>query len=243
MKFKSRAKRFIALIMSVLVLLSSGCSLFGSGSEVNWPTSGWKEKKPEDTGMDYELLSEMLDVIENSGLDYDSLIVIHKGVIVVEEYFYLYQERSLHETYSVTKSVISALVGIALQQGCIESIDDHVLEYFPDSEFLNMDDQKESFTIKDFLTMSSGLAYDPDEMYASSDWAQYTLDEPLIHPPGESWFYSNGGPQVLSALISQACEMDTVEFTDQYLFKPLGITNYRWERNEEGNPNGSWGLD
>jgi len=91
--------------------------------------------------------------------------------------------------------------------------------------------------------MSSGLAYDPDEMYASQDWVQYTLDQPLIHQPGDSWFYSNGGPQVLSALISQACKMDTLEFADLYLFKPLGITNYRWERSSNGHPNGSWGLE
>ena len=70
----------------------------------------------------------------------------------------MYQEKSLHENYSVTKSVISALVGIALQQGCIDSIEDPVLAYFPEREFLNMEDQKESLTIKDFLTMSSGVS-------------------------------------------------------------------------------------
>ena len=236
-------KRLLVMTISTLVLLNSGCSLFRDGNEVTWPTHGWKEKKPEDVGLDSELISSMMEDIENSGLDYDGLIVVHKGVIVAEKYYYIYQEKSLHETYSVTKSVISALVGIALQQGCIESIEDPVLAYFPDREFLNMDDQKESLTIKDFLTMSSGLAYDPDAMYASPDWAQYTLDEPLIYSPGESWFYSNGGPQVLSALISQSCEMDTLEFADQYLFNPLGITNYRWERNAEGNPNGSMGLE
>ena len=243
MKESPWIKRLLVLTICALVLLNSSCDLFRSGGEVNWPTNGWKVKKPEDVGLDGELVTVMIEEIDRSGLNYDGLVVIHKGVIVAEKYYYIYQEKSLHETYSVTKSVISSLVGIALQQGCIESIEDPVLAYFPDREFLNMNDQKQSLTIKDFLTMSSGLAYDPDEMYASSDWAQYTLDEPLIYPPGVTWFYSNGGPQVLSALISQACEMDTREFADQYLFKPLGITNYRWERNEEGNPNGSWGLE
>ena len=243
MRVSSWIKRLLVLTMSTLVLLNSGCALFRSGNEVNWPTRRWKEKKPEDVGLDSELISSMLEEIENSGLDYDGLVVVHKGVIAVERYYYVYEERTLHETYSVTKSVMSALVGITLQQGCIDSIEDPILSYFPEREFLNMDDQKQSLTIKDFLTMSSGLAYDPDEMYASPDWAQYTLDEPLIYPPGESWFYSTGGPQVLSALVSQACDMDTFEFADQYLFKPLGITNYRWERNEEGNPNGSMGLE
>ena len=243
MKGSTWIKRIFALIMSTVVILNSGCALFRSGIESNWPTKGWKVKNPEAVGMDSEMVAAMVEEIELSGLDYDGLVVVHKGVIVAEKYYYIYQEKTLHETYSVTKSVISALVGIALQQGCIESIEDPVLAYFPDREFLNLDDQKETFTIRDFLTMSSGLAYDPDEMYEALDWAQYTLDQPLIYPPGETWFYSNGGPQVLSALISQACEMDTLEFADQYLFNPLGIINYRWEQNEEGNPNGSWGLE
>ncbi len=243
MKVSPWIKRFFALTISALILLNSGCALVRSGNDVNWPTRGWKERNPEDVGLDSELVAAMIEEIDHSGLDYDGLVVVHKGVIAVERYYYIYEERTLHETYSVTKSVMSALVGIALQQGCIDSIEDPVLAYFTDREFLNTDDQKELITIKDFLTMSSGLAYDPDKMYASPDWAQYTLDEPLIYPPGESWFYSNGGPQVLSALISQACEMDTLEFADQYLFKPLGITNYRWEKNMEGNLNGSWGLE
>jgi CubicO group peptidase (beta-lactamase class C family) len=243
MKVKPSIKLFSILIMSALVLLNSGCDIFRSGGEISWPTHGWKVIKPEDVGMDSELVEAMIEEIDLSGLDYDSIVVVHKGVVVAEKYYFIYKESTLHETYSVTKSVISALVGIALQQGCIDSIDDPVLAYFPDREFQNLDDQKESLTIKDVLTMSSGLAYDPDEMYDSEDWAQYTLDEPLIYPPGESWFYSNGGPQVLSALINQACEMDTLEFADQYLFKPLGITNYHWDLNVEGNPNGSWGLE
>ena len=236
-------KRLLVMTISTLILLNSGCSLIRSGNEVSWPTNGWKVKNPEAVGMGSEMVAAMVEEIELSGLDYDGLVVVHKGVIVAEKYYYIYQEKTLHETYSVTKSVISALVGIALQQGCIESIEDPVLVYFPDREFLNLDDQKETLTIRDFLTMSSGLAYGPDEMYEAPDWAQYTLDQPLIYPPGETWFYSNGGPQVLSALISQACEMDTVEFADQYLFKPLGITDYEWLRSLNGNPNATWGLE
>lgn len=240
---RSRIKRLFGLAAIAMILLQSGCALFRSASETSWPTRDWKERKPEVVGMDNEKVTAMIDEIDRSGLDYDGLVVVHKGVIVAEEYYFIYRESTRHETYSVTKSVISALVGIALQQGCITSIDDLVLEYFPDREFLNMNAEKELLTIKDFLTMSSGLAYDPDEMYDSADWAQYTLDQPLIYSPGESWFYSNGGPQVLSALISQACEMDTLEFADQYLFKPLGISNYKWELSPNGNPNGSWGLE
>jgi len=243
MNVKPWIKRALILILMITVFLGCSCDTLQPGEYVRWPTRGWKTRKPKNVGMDEALIAAMIEDIDQSGLSLDGIVVIHKGVIVVEKYFHVYKESTLHETYSVTKSVISALVGIALQQGCIESIGEPVLTYFPDRGFLNMDDQKESLTIKDFLTMSSGLAYDPDEMYATPDWVQYTLDEPLIYPPGESWFYSNGGPQVLSALISQACEMDTLEFADQYLFTPLGIKDYQWQRSLNGHPNGSWGLE
>ncbi len=227
----------------ILVCLLCSCAIIQPANYPSWPSKDWKVKKPEKVGLDKDIIAAMIDEIDQSGLSLDGLVVVHKGVIVVEKYFYIYKESTLHETYSVTKSVISALVGIALNQGCINSIEDPVLPYFPEMELQNVSEQKELLTIKDFLTMSSGLAYNPDEMYASMDWAQYTLDQPLIYQPGESWFYSNGGPQVLSALISQACEMDTVEFAKLYLFDPLGIKNFRWERGPNGHPNGSWGLE
>jgi CubicO group peptidase (beta-lactamase class C family) len=236
-------KLWFLLTHLLLLSLLSSCAIIHPRNAVSWPTRGWKVKKPEKVGLDEELISALIEDVDLSGLDIDGLVVVRNGVIVAEHYFYIYKESTLHETYSVTKSVISALVGIALQQGCIDSIEDPVLSYFPEKDFLNLDAQKESLTIEDFLTMSSGLAYDLDEMYASQDWVQYTLDQPLIYPPGESWFYSNGGPQVLSALIGQACDMDTIEFADRYLFKPLGIKNYNWQRSETGPPNGSWGLE
>ncbi len=243
MKAKIWTKRIFALLMSFMLIVGSSCAPLMLGTKVNYPVNGWKTKNPDRLGMNGDLIDAMLEEIDQSGLDIDGLVVVHQGFIVLEEYYHVYKEQTLHETYSVTKSVISALIGIALQQGCIESIEDPVLDYFPEHEFLDEGGQKGFISIKDLLTMSSGLAYDPDEMYASSDWAKYTLDQPLIYPPGSTWFYSNGGPQVLSALISNACEMDTVDFADRYLFKPLGITDYKWQRGVNSHPNGSWGLE
>ena len=88
MKGSTRIKRLFALIMSAVLILNSGCALFRSGNEINWPTKRWKVKKPEDVGMDSELVAAMIEAIELSGLDYDGLIVVHKGVIVAEKYYY-----------------------------------------------------------------------------------------------------------------------------------------------------------
>ena len=224
----------------MLVILLSCLAVGCSQDRTFWPTIGWKTARPRQHGLDEELIADMLTEIEVSGLDLDGLVVVHEGAIVVEQYFHIYKESTLHETYSVTKSVISALVDIAVQQGCINSLDDPVLDYFPEREFLNMDENKAGLTIRNLITMSSGLAYDPDEMYASMDWTQYTLDQPQLYDPGQTWFYSNGGPQVLSELISRACEMDTLDFAEEFLFKPLRIREFQWQRGINGHPNGSW---
>jgi len=230
----------------LLTILSCLCSCIPISktkeSQLKWPTDEWEITSPEQVGMDPELLDNMLAEIEESGLNLDGLVVIHQGVIVAEEYYPVYNQHSLHESYSITKSVISALVGIALKQGCINGLDDPVLDYFPDREFMNMDGQKEAITIQHLLTMSSGLAWDQKDMVSNPDWVQYTLDQPVIHEPGSTWFYSNGGPHVLSALIQEACGMDTHDFADKHLFGPLGIEEYRWQRAIDSYPKGGWGL-
>ena len=192
--------------------------------------------------MDLELIQGMLDEIETSGINLDGLVVVYQGVIVAERYYPVYSEETLHESYSITKSVVSALVGIALKEGCIEDINDPVLEYFPGRDFENLDEWKGGITIEHLLTMSSGLYWDQDAMVSHPDWVQYTLDQPVIYQPGTTWSYSNGSPHVLSALIATACETDTQDFSDQHLFGPLGITEYRWGRSVEGYPKGGWGL-
>ena len=192
--------------------------------------------------MDPELVQGMWDEIETSGINLDGVVVVHQGVIVAERYYPVYSQDTLHESYSITKSVISALVGIAVEKGCISNINDPVLDYFPGRDFENLDEWKRWITIKHLLTMSSGLDWDQGEMVSHPDWVQYTLDQPVIHQPGTTWFYSNGGPHVLSALIASACQVDTREFADQNLFGPLGITEYRWGRSIDGHPKGGWGL-
>jgi len=232
---------FLSLIFLICLSSCTQSSLDGK-NDIVWPTTEWETAAPESVGMDPELVNGMLAEIDNLSLNLDGVVIIHQGVIVGERYYPVYSQHTLHESYSITKSVISALVGIALKIGCISSLDDPVLDYFPDRDFMNMDDQKEAITIQHLLTMSSGLSWDQDEMTSHPDWVQYTLDQPVIHQPGATWFYSNGGPHVLSALIQSACGVDTQEFADKHLFSLLGIKNYRWQRALDGHSNGGWGL-
>ena len=96
-----------------------------------WPTDSWRESAPAEQGMDAVLLQNMLGEIDQQGLEIDSLLVVRNGCIVTEKYYSPYEKDTLHGVYSVTKSVVSALIWIAIDEGYINSVDDPVMDYFP----------------------------------------------------------------------------------------------------------------
>ena len=98
---------------------------------IYWPTKAWRVAAPEEQGMDAALLQEMLDAIDEQNLNIDSVVVVHNGYIVTERYYSPYKKDTPHEVYSITKSVVSALIGIAIQEGYINSVEDPVLDFFP----------------------------------------------------------------------------------------------------------------
>jgi CubicO group peptidase (beta-lactamase class C family) len=212
------------------------------GEEVYWPTEAWRVTAPAEQGLDAALLQQMLDAIGEQNLNTDSVVVVHNGYIVTEKYYPPYEQDTLHDTYSVTKSVVSALIGIAIQEGYINSVDDPVLDFFPERTFENEDALKRSITLEHLLTMSSGLEWDFDEMVSTRDWVQYVLDQPMYIEPGTEFYYSSGNAHVLSAIIQEASGMNTRDFAQLYLFDPLGISDIRWKTDLDGIPKGGWGL-
>jgi CubicO group peptidase (beta-lactamase class C family) len=207
-----------------------------------WTSDGWRGSTPEQQGMDTTLLNQVLEAIENQHLNIDGIVVVRNGYIVLEKYYPPYKQDTMHEMYSVTKSVVSALVGIAIKEGYIHSVYDRVMDYFPERQFENQDPQKQSITLEHLLTMTSGLEWDFDEMVSSRDWVQYTLDQPVYFEPGKEFFYSSGNAHVLSAIIQDASGLDTRDFAQQFLLDPLGIEQYRWQVDVNGIPKGGWGM-
>jgi CubicO group peptidase (beta-lactamase class C family) len=210
--------------------------------EIYWPTEAWRVTAPEEQGMDAALLQQMLDAIDEQNLNIDSVVVVHNGYIVTEKYYSPYKQDTLHDTYSITKSVVSALIGIAIQAGYINSVDDPVLGFFPERIFENDNALKRSITLEHLLTMSSGLEWDFDEMVSSRDWVQYVLDQPMYIEPGTEFYYSNGNAHVLSAIIQDATGLNTRDFAQLYLFDPLGISDIRWQMDLNDIPKGGRGL-
>lgn len=224
--------RFVLLL--AILSLTVSC---GSPSA----TDGWQTSTPEEQGMDSELLAEALDFLRGQD-DYDvhSLLIIRNGFIVTDAYFYPFTKGTIHNTFSVTKSIIATLIGIALDQGYIESVEQPVLGFFPESKVANLDAKKEAMTLEDLLTMRTGFNFIsmPEitvrEMIFSPDWVQFTLDLPMTEEPGASWAYCSSGSHLLSAIIQQTTGVSTLDFAEEHLFSPLGISDVIWPSDPQG---------
>ena len=139
---------------------------------------------------------------------------------------------------SVSKSIISLLVGIAIEQGHLRSVDQSIGEFFPDYFKARPDPDKEAITIQDLLTMRAGLASTSRRNYGrwvlSDNWLEYALDRPLVEEPGGEMIYSTGSSHLLSVILTRATGMSTRAFAERYLFRPLGITVGGWDRDPQG---------
>jgi len=210
-----------------------------------WPTSGWRTSLPGDQGVDISKLREMEVYIDNWNIRryIDSLLIIRNGYIVYEAYpSGFYDQSTRHHIFSCTKVFISALIGVAIEDGYITGVDDYVLDFFPNKTFANLDSRKEAITIKHLLTMTSGLSWNDNinyyQMDGSPDWVQYVLDRPMEHQPGTVWNYNSGGSHVLSAILDQVTPNGTRAYAEAKIFDPLNI-NYVWYTDSQGIPNGA----
>ena len=212
-----------------------------------WPTRGWRTSTPEEQGMDSQKLAAMLEEVKQESLDLHSLLVVRNGYIVSETYFQSYNQDVKHEVYSVTKSFIATLIGIAIDKGYIAGVNLPVQDFFPGRSFENQDARKQAMTLENLLTMRSGLDWEESDttigkMYQSRDWVKFMMDMPMSGQPGSKFNYCSGCSHILSAALRQKTGMNTRDFARQVLFEPLGISNYDWSTDSTGIPIGGWGL-
>ncbi|MFN8495860.1 MAG: serine hydrolase [Caldilineaceae bacterium] len=212
-----------------------------------WPVAGWHTSTPEEQGVDSEKLLAALKFIQDRQIPLHSLVVIRHGNIVLDAYMQPYTPETRHVLYSATKSFLSALVGIAIAQGYIKSIDQPVVDFFPKWQIANLDANKQAMTLRHLLTMSSGIQWTGSmeqytAMAASDNWGQYFLNLPMSTKPGSEWVYADGAAHLVGIILTQATGMPLREFADKNLLGPLGITNYTWQVDAHGQPLGYAGM-
>lgn len=234
-----------------------------------WPTTGWQTAEPEAMGMHAEKLAELEPLLRSRLRGIKGVVVVRKGYVVFEWYRAGFGSGDAHNVASVTKSVISALVGIALEAGHLRSVDQKVLEFFPEYATGPGDTRKRNLTIRHLLTMTAPVAwrtgawgYEPlDRLRRQRDWVRYILD--LLGRNGEPgrFQYSAVCPHLLSAVITRTTGMSAREFANERLLRPLGIeaipdremTSFSrddvfgqnvsgWIKDPAGVTTGGWGL-
>jgi CubicO group peptidase (beta-lactamase class C family) len=203
----------------------------------------WPISTPETQGMDSEILADMLYQIQDEDYAIDSVMVLRNGFVLLDAMVYPFQRQQKHIIHSCTKSIMSALIGIAIEQGFISCVGTPVLDFFPAVQLENLDEIKQSMTLQDLLTMSTGLNCRDsylynwrglDDLWASDDWVEHILSLPMSDPPGTRFEYCNSASLLLSAIIQETTGMKASQFAEQNLFDPLGILDYEWRENPEG---------
>jgi CubicO group peptidase (beta-lactamase class C family) len=152
-----------------------------------------------------------------------------------------YHGTDLHTMQSISKTVTSVIFGIAMTRGDFkDGVDTPVLKYFDVATVRNIDERKRRMTLKDVLTMTTGLAWnenvpyddprsDSSLMEATDDWVRYVIDKPMATDPGRTFNYSSGATELLAAIFKRETGQDIDAYGEKYLFRPLGIRHH-WKR-------------
>ena len=167
-----------------------------------------------------------------------SIVIQKDGEMIVERFTGNMNATRPVNIKSASKSVLSLLIGIAIDKGYIESVNQTIDEFFPEYFNANPDPEKASITIQDLLTMRSGLETTSFRNYGrwvlSSNWADFALNQPMTDTPGGEMIYSTGTSHLLSVILTRASGISTREFGNRYLFRPLGISIGGWDRDPQG---------
>ena len=212
-----------------------------------WPTNGWRSSTPEMQGMDSAKLLIADEFVQNRLPDTFSLLVVKNGYLVFEKYYSWGSPEKYAVVHSVTKSVTSALIGIAIDKGYLQSVDQKLIEFFPEFDTDDLDPRKKEISLRNLLTMSGGFKWNDRgpsmrNWYLSSDWLKFAIQLPQENKPGDVFNYNSSTSHLLSIILSKSTKTSTLDFAKRNLFKPLGIESAYWHQDPQGYHIGGFGL-
>jgi CubicO group peptidase (beta-lactamase class C family) len=253
------SKRSFRAVAFILLLLTLACDT-SAGPEMGFTRppqtgDGWVTASLDQVGMMPEPLAELLELISaTDNHRIHSLLIVRQRKLVFEEYWpgvdldpatlnpvvRDFDRETLHYVASVSKSITSALVGIAIDRGLVRGVEDSVFPFFPEYAHLERDDNGQ-IVLEHLLSFSSGYDWnefvygfdDPRDshyqMFNSADPLDFLLGRPVISDPGSEFLYNSGDTNILGEIVRRTSALATlVEFADRYLFRPLDIETYDW---------------
>jgi len=268
------------ILLLLLLLLQQCTPKQQEAKETTWPGESWPASTPEAEGLDAAVIDSIHADISNGkyGL-IDEFMLIRHGKVVARHHYKqnydsiaarydtlpdmynyddpewhpYYQRSNLHSLQSVTKSVTSIALGIAMDEGKIGDVNTHPMELFKGYTQDFTDPRRKAITLEDLLTMRSGIdwneagSYESDEnsciqMEQSDAWIQYVLSRPMREDPGTRWDYNSGVSVLLGKLVGISTGTRVDAWTEEKLFKPLGIKNYFWKKSPDNEVDTEGGL-
>ena len=240
-------RRILVWIVSTLLSLTA--------AEQIQATQALPAASPESQGIRSGGLRQLLLLVKQGKYDVRSMIVLRHGQMVLEWYAGGVSREHNHNIYSVTKSVVGTLTGIAIDQGQLQGANVLVSAFFSDAEFFDGDARKSRITVRDLLTMRSGLptarSYNSDgfpkalfqRIHRTPDRARYILGLKMQCAPGGTFRYGNAEPQLVVSILERATSRQALALAEQTLFGPLGFKNYQWLYPDKcGTVAGGYGL-
>jgi CubicO group peptidase (beta-lactamase class C family) len=191
-----------------------------------WPTADWRTAAPQAHGVDPAALAHLDKQVAETFTEVRSVLIVRHGYLVHERYWHGLDATDGHDVRSVTKSVVGTLIGIAVAEGKIKSLDQTVGELLAAKLPPDADTRMAGVTVRQLLTMTSGLAGDPadeDALWKSPDWVRHILGRHLLARPGTRFAYSSAGSHLLSAIVATTTGQSTLAYARAKLFTPLGI--------------------
>ncbi len=249
----TRKERRRALLLVGAILILSGLAGCGPSAAdlaaVDYtplPGDDWEVSTPEAQGLDPELVAELFYNAEDVET-IQALLVVKDGKLIAERYFNDGGVDQSTRIQSVTKSFTSALTGIALAEGCLSSVDQRMMEFFPELADRIVDPRKNEITLREMLQMRAGYQWEESsselfELLYSGFRPSNLVDVPLATDPGTHMEYSNLTAHLIGVVVARACDTDLLSFGEAHLFGPLGIEPSDWITDWEGYYNGHGDL-
>ncbi|MEP0987543.1 serine hydrolase [Ekhidna sp.] len=225
--------------MRTLILLSTLSFLLSSNGKAQAPDL--PSSTVEEAGFNRDSIDILIDLIyETPHKDFRGLVVIKDNKLVIQEHFNTYMWNTIHDIRSAGKSVTALLLGVAMQEGLIESLDQSVYSLFSEAQNPSINEEYKKIRLRDLLDMSSGLDADSDDWrtpgqasnwISLDNWREYVLNIPLKAKPGENFVYADIHPLLIGLAIEEASGMSLKDYAQKKLFEPLGINQVYWFTN------------
>jgi CubicO group peptidase (beta-lactamase class C family) len=211
---------------------------------VDFPNGEWPSTSPQLQGIDHGAIDDMREKIGRESLPVHSFLLIRNGFLVSELYFSGYARENRHAIADCTMSVVSALVGNAIRDGYIQSVDQKVLDFFPERQ-VKAGDNLTQLKIGHLLTMTVGhkQAVTPDPADAGRNWTDEFFGRSFAAAPGTVFQYDPLAAHMLSAIVQKASGKPAEFYLRETLFDPMGIKDFAWAADAQGIPFGNTGME